>query len=750
METTTIMRRICVALLCLLAGTTALAQPNFLTFHGDPQRTGWISTETILTPANVSSGNFGSLWNSQPFDTVTIGSTTYAPHLYASPLYVDSVTISSGTFSGKTFSVVFAATSNGFVYAVNAFATAGANPVAAGTILWKTKLGNPAVVSSLDGGVPVGVLATPVIDISRTPGRLYVASADSANGWQVFGLDITSGSILPGWPLNINNSSLAPINQNGPTTFQATTAMSQRGSLNLSPDGNLLYVPFGAYGDGGAGWMVAVNTNTPSLASAFAGAPSSVQFANGGMWASGGAAVDSSGNVFVTTGNGTTANEPSPGYWGQSLVKWAPGTPLALAGTYTPWNYCPMETADIDLAGGAPILLPDLGAANTSTPHLIAFGGKQGNAYLVDHDHLPGSLVMRPGCSTDSSSDKSLLPPGAQPQFGKPGPLNVFGPYSDTLANTDFAKSRSTPAFYRAADGTNFVFMTGSTKVNANSTTTIPPCVARMKIVISPGQPAYFAVDQFENTLTLLSPGSPTVTSNGSSNAIVWVQVANVLRSQSLIGSGVPHPILYALDAMTLKILWSSTPSQLNVSGKYNAPAFARGTVFVGTDRIQAFGLGATAPPTLIQINAGGAAAGTFVADTDFVGGHPDTFTNAVDVSGVTNPAPQAVYQSKRTGNPPSTGFTYTIPGLTAGTSYKVRLHFVESAATATGKRLFNVAINGTSVLANFDIFAAAGKEFKAVVKEFTAVANSSGQIVIAWTYGTAGNPLASGIEVIH
>src|SRR5258708_13622136 len=110
-------------------------------------------------------------------------------------------------------------------------------------------------------------------------------------------------------------------------------------------------------------------------------------------------------------------------------------------------------------------------------------------------------------------------------------------------------------------------------------------------------------------------------------------------------------------------------PAQLNVGGKYNAPAFARGTVFVGTDRIQAFGLGAAPPPTAIQINAGGAAAGTFVADTDFVGGHADTFTNTVDVSGVTNPPPQAVYQSKRTANPPRTAFTHPIPCLPAATS---------------------------------------------------------------------------------
>jgi hypothetical protein len=41
---------------------------------------------------------------------------------------------------------------------------------------------------------------------------------------------------LLGWPLAINNSSLAPLdqNENGPTVFQAVSVMSQRGVLNLS------------------------------------------------------------------------------------------------------------------------------------------------------------------------------------------------------------------------------------------------------------------------------------------------------------------------------------------------------------------------------------------------------------------------------------------------------------------------------------------------------------------------------------
>src|ERR1700736_4803159 len=251
-------------LLALCAGLTALATQtplraqsalDWVTFHGDRQRTGWRSNEAILTPAAVSGTKFGSLWNSPQFDSVTIGSTTYPPHLYASPLYVDSVKMTGGLFAGSTFSVVYAATSNAYVYAVNAFATTGTNPVPAGTILWSKRLNTASVVSSVDGGVPLGILSTPIIDTSVTPPRLYVASVDATSGWQVFALDITNGQVITGWPLSINNSTLAPINKNGPTTFQAASAMSQRGSLNLSPDGKLLYVPFGAYSDGGAGCM---------------------------------------------------------------------------------------------------------------------------------------------------------------------------------------------------------------------------------------------------------------------------------------------------------------------------------------------------------------------------------------------------------------------------------------------------------------------------------------------------------------
>ncbi len=91
--------------------------------------------------------------------------------------------------------------------------------------------------------------------------------------------------------------------------------------------------------------------------------------------------------------------------------------------------------------------------------------------------------------------------------------------------------------------------------------------------------------------------------------------------------------------------------------------------------------------------------------------------------------------------------FTYTIPGFTAGSSHTVRLHFAETYWTASGKRKFNVSINGTQVLTSFDIFATAGAMNKAVIQQFTGNANAAGQYVIQFT-SVIDKSLVSGIEV--
>ena len=143
-----------------------------------------------------------------------------------------------------------------------------------------------------------------------------------------------------------------------------------------------------------------------------------------------------------------------------------------------------------------------------------------------------------------------------------------------------------------------------------------------------------------------------------------------------------------------------------------------------------------------IAISAGGPTAGSFAADEDFVGGTASGTNATININGVTNPAPQSVYQNQRFGN-----FTYTLPGLTPGTNYVVRLHFDEFYWTQAGQRVFNVSINGTQVLTNFDIFAAAGGQDIAIVEQFAATANAQGQVVLQFV-SVKDNAEINGIEV--
>jgi beta-glucanase (GH16 family) len=150
-----------------------------------------------------------------------------------------------------------------------------------------------------------------------------------------------------------------------------------------------------------------------------------------------------------------------------------------------------------------------------------------------------------------------------------------------------------------------------------------------------------------------------------------------------------------------------------------------------------------TVPAFELAVNSGGGAAAQFAADAWFTGGTQATpVTAAIDTTGVVSPAPQAVYQSERFGN-----FTYTFTSLTSGLSYKLRLHFAETYWTSAGQRLFNVLVNGTQVLRNFDIVATAGAPNKATIQEFTATPNA-GQISIQYVT-VKDNAKSSGIELL-
>ncbi len=145
-----------------------------------------------------------------------------------------------------------------------------------------------------------------------------------------------------------------------------------------------------------------------------------------------------------------------------------------------------------------------------------------------------------------------------------------------------------------------------------------------------------------------------------------------------------------------------------------------------------------------VFIDSGGGDVGNFIADTDYAGGNQASNFAAVDTSLISAPVPpQAVFQSERWG-----ASTYTVGGLVPGSDHTVTLYFNEIYWTQAGQRKFNVSINGQQVLTNFDIIGATGAENRAIGKQFAASANANGQIVIAFTVGSADQPKVSGIAV--
>jgi rhamnogalacturonyl hydrolase YesR len=141
-------------------------------------------------------------------------------------------------------------------------------------------------------------------------------------------------------------------------------------------------------------------------------------------------------------------------------------------------------------------------------------------------------------------------------------------------------------------------------------------------------------------------------------------------------------------------------------------------------------------------------AVGSYTADENAAGVSmgTDSVTETIDMSAVAleSPAPPAIYQSERY----ASSFTYTLPNLTPGKTYTVRLHFAETHYNSIGGREFNVLIDAKQVLTNFDIVAAAGAGFKANIQTFSATASSQGTIVIQFTKGRADWPKVGGIEV--
>ena len=79
---------------------------------------------------------------------------------------------------------------------------------------------------------------------------------------------------------------------------------------------------------------------------------------------------------------------------------------------------------------------------------------------------------------------------------------------------------------------------------------------------------------------------------------------------------------------------------------------------------------------------------------------------------------------------------------------FTVRLYFAEPDDIKPGQRVFDVALNGKTVLTGFDVVKEAGAPRKGVMKEFKAV-SCTGSVKVDFN-ALSGKPILSGIEIVR
>jgi len=499
---------------------------DVLTYKNDLSRSGQNLTESTLTLANVTASSFGLLRVLPVNGKVD-----------AQPLYVSQLSV-----SGTMHSVVFAATENDSVYAFDANT---------GSILWQVSLlAAGETVSDMRDCTQVspqiGVTSTPVIDPSAgAHGTLFVVamSKDAASNYhqRLHALDLTSGAELPGGPTEI--SATSPTAAGGVAMFVAGQYEERAALLLLN---GAVYTSWTSHCDIPPyfGWIIGYSESTLSQSAVLNVAPNS----NGGgpsIWMSGGGpAADSEGNIYLLTANGvfeTTLDSngfPNQQDYGNSFLKLSTaGGSLSVADYFTMYNEVAESSADEDLGSGGEMLLPDLTDSTNTVRHLVIGAGKDGNIYVVNRDSMG--------------------------KFNASGNSQIWQQVSSAVPAGVWA----TPAYF---NGTVYYGDMGST-LKAFT-------IANAKLAAAP---------QSQTSVQFTYPGTaPSVSANGTSNAIVWAhENSNPAVLHAYDATNLAHELYNSNQA-------SGNRDQFGVGNKYITPTVADGKVFVGTTSgVAVFGL---------------------------------------------------------------------------------------------------------------------------------------------------------------
>jgi hypothetical protein len=360
--------------LTLASSLLAAAQISVATYHYDNYRTGLNSQETVLTPTAVHSSSFGVL------KTVVLDD-----QVDAQPLVVPNVSITAGHFRGTTHSVVYVATDNNSIYAID---------VTSGEVLLKPNFG-PPVVQPLGCGKnnpDVGINSTPVVDLnSNTLYAVVYTQQSTGPAYFVHALDLGSLTDKVTPQLVTGSHTLT----SGTTfTFNATY-QRQRPALLLA-NGNV-YAAFGSFCDRSPnlsrgwvlGWQTGTLTPLPGNQLMDTQATDTGQYFLSSIWMSGyGPAADDSGNVLFVTSNSDPSGNTYDGVTNiQESVVQVSSDLTTVLDLFTPDNVGYLDENDLDFGSGGVMVLPDQPG---SIPHLAVAAGKVGSMFFMNENDLGG------------------------------------------------------------------------------------------------------------------------------------------------------------------------------------------------------------------------------------------------------------------------------------------------------------------------------------------------------------------------
>jgi outer membrane protein assembly factor BamB len=253
-----------------------------------------------------------------------------------------------------------------------------------------------------------------------------------------------------------------------------------------------------------------------------------------GIWLSDtGPAVDSEGNLYVPTGNGTFDATSGGRDYGDSVLR-LDGSSLAIRDYFTPFDQADILAGDSDVGSSGPTLLPDLPGPHR---HLLLQPTKHSRLYVIDRDQM-GKF----------HAEGDAIPQRIRMAGEGLGAIAYWNGHAYFAASRDFLR--------------DYAITNGQLILNVLS------------------------------AMKFTDPGAtPTVSSDGNKNAIVWA-----IATKTWDGPDTPA-ILYAFDATKLgqPLYTSEQKSQRDraaLATRFVIPVVVNGHVYFGTrSEVEIYGL---------------------------------------------------------------------------------------------------------------------------------------------------------------